>query len=197
MPNPFALRGDRRGAALIEYGLLVGLVAVVAIGSVKSLGDRVNTTFAEVNSELSSNIASSALGDGDKGPGLTDPTGAMATRFSITPEPFRSSENDVGYRPSGDMGTLHFYEGPSEKLNQFEIRRDKGHLSMQLAGNFVTELSGHRVICVDGVDLAFDDASMTYLSGDPGTTLMQWTSVTADTTGWLVEGVRIDCKIST
>jgi len=32
------LRGDDRGAALVEYGLLVGLIAVVCIGALSLFG---------------------------------------------------------------------------------------------------------------------------------------------------------------
>jgi pilus assembly protein Flp/PilA len=54
---PLFSTSTRRGAALIEYGLLVGLVAVVAIGSVSTLGEEIDGTFANVTAELSSNTA--------------------------------------------------------------------------------------------------------------------------------------------
>lgn len=41
-----------RGAGLIEYGLLAGLIAAVAIYSVSSLGLKIDSTFTKVNAEV-------------------------------------------------------------------------------------------------------------------------------------------------
>jgi pilus assembly protein Flp/PilA len=46
-----AVRKDEQGAALVEYGLLVGLIAVVCIVAITQLG-------AQVNSKLSTACAS-------------------------------------------------------------------------------------------------------------------------------------------
>lgn len=43
---------DEDGATLVEYGLLVLLIAVVAIGAVTALGAKVNTVFTTANSKL-------------------------------------------------------------------------------------------------------------------------------------------------
>ena len=43
---------DERGAALVEYALLVALIAVVAIIALTALGKGVESKFTEVNSEL-------------------------------------------------------------------------------------------------------------------------------------------------
>ena len=40
------------GAALVEYGLLVGLIAVVCIGAVTSLGTEINTKFGLIVAAL-------------------------------------------------------------------------------------------------------------------------------------------------
>lgn len=42
----------QKGASLVEYGILVGLVSVLAIGAVLSLGQRVNETFVTVGDEV-------------------------------------------------------------------------------------------------------------------------------------------------
>lgn len=47
--------GSKRGAALVEYGVLVGLIAVVSIGAVSELGQKVSKNF---------DVAASALGGG-------------------------------------------------------------------------------------------------------------------------------------
>ena len=40
------------GAALVEYGLLVGLIAVVCIVTVTNLGTNINQLFCDVNHQL-------------------------------------------------------------------------------------------------------------------------------------------------
>jgi pilus assembly protein Flp/PilA len=48
-----ALRAhSERGAAAVEYGLLVGLIAVVIIAAVTMLGAKVNATFCSVVAAL-------------------------------------------------------------------------------------------------------------------------------------------------
>ena len=47
-----------RGAALIEYGILLGLVAVVAVSSVSGLGNKVYGTFSETTDVLSNRVSS-------------------------------------------------------------------------------------------------------------------------------------------
>jgi pilus assembly protein Flp/PilA len=43
---------DERGASMVEYGLLLALIAVIAIVAVKALGGSVSTKFSTVNSNL-------------------------------------------------------------------------------------------------------------------------------------------------
>jgi pilus assembly protein Flp/PilA len=47
--------GDERGASMVEYGLLLALIAVIAIVAVKALGIGVSTKFNDVNNSLSAN----------------------------------------------------------------------------------------------------------------------------------------------
>ncbi len=41
---------EQKGASLVEYALLVALIAVVAIVAVRTLGQRVSTNFSQVAS---------------------------------------------------------------------------------------------------------------------------------------------------
>jgi pilus assembly protein Flp/PilA len=50
--NLRALIGDERGVTAIEYALIAGLVAVVIIGSVTTLGTTLSTTFTTVSAAL-------------------------------------------------------------------------------------------------------------------------------------------------
>jgi len=40
------------GAALVEYGLLVGLIAVVCLAAVQTLGTTINTVFTTIDASL-------------------------------------------------------------------------------------------------------------------------------------------------
>ena len=44
--------GNERGAALVEYALLVALIAVVCIGAITFLGNSADTKFSNVGSQL-------------------------------------------------------------------------------------------------------------------------------------------------
>lgn len=46
-------RRDDEGAALVEYGLLVGLIAVICVAAVTVLGTEVSAAFSDIASALS------------------------------------------------------------------------------------------------------------------------------------------------
>lgn len=43
---------EERGASMVEYALLVGLVTVVAVGAIKAFGGKVSTQFSKVNTQI-------------------------------------------------------------------------------------------------------------------------------------------------
>jgi pilus assembly protein Flp/PilA len=45
-------RRDEEGASLVEYGLLLGLIAVVCLGAVTLLGINVNNMFTAIANAL-------------------------------------------------------------------------------------------------------------------------------------------------
>ena len=47
------LRQDERGASMVEYGLLVALIALVAIAGVTALGTKLSKLFSDIASLLS------------------------------------------------------------------------------------------------------------------------------------------------
>jgi pilus assembly protein Flp/PilA len=47
-----AARDDDRGATMVEYGLLVALISVVAIAFIITIGDEVATAFSDVADAL-------------------------------------------------------------------------------------------------------------------------------------------------
>jgi pilus assembly protein Flp/PilA len=44
-----------RGAAMVEYSLLIALIAVVAIAAITLLGEQVSTEFSEIDSKIEAN----------------------------------------------------------------------------------------------------------------------------------------------
>lgn len=50
-----------KGAALVEYGILVGLIAVAAIAAVLLLGGSIERIFTDVASELDAAASAAAL----------------------------------------------------------------------------------------------------------------------------------------
>ena len=53
---------DDQGAAMVEYGLLVGLVAVVCIVGVTQLGTNINDVFCAINTAIANVPALVAVG---------------------------------------------------------------------------------------------------------------------------------------
>jgi pilus assembly protein Flp/PilA len=47
------LRREEQGAALVEYGMLVGLIAVICVVAVTTLGTEISTAFSAIASALS------------------------------------------------------------------------------------------------------------------------------------------------
>jgi pilus assembly protein Flp/PilA len=43
---------DEEGASMVEYGLLVALIAVICMAAVGTIGDNLNTKFTSVGAEL-------------------------------------------------------------------------------------------------------------------------------------------------
>jgi len=52
--NLFALKSDRRAVTAMEYALIAGLVAVVIVGAVTTLGTNINNIFTSIGNSLQS-----------------------------------------------------------------------------------------------------------------------------------------------
>jgi pilus assembly protein Flp/PilA len=48
----YRFRHDEEGAALVEYGMLIGLIAVICIAAVTLLGDEISNAFSAIASDL-------------------------------------------------------------------------------------------------------------------------------------------------
>ena len=51
-----SLHSDEEGATAVEYGLIIGLIAVVIIGAVVALGSVLNGIFTNVGTNLTDNV---------------------------------------------------------------------------------------------------------------------------------------------
>jgi len=47
-----AMKNKERGASLVEYGILVALIAAIAIGTVTTLGTKVNGAFNNIADQM-------------------------------------------------------------------------------------------------------------------------------------------------
>ncbi|MGX9900234.1 Flp family type IVb pilin [Arthrobacter sp. SA17] len=56
------LRRDEKGATAVEYGIMVGLIAVVIIVAVALLGTTLNTMFEEVQCRVAGKTWTAATG---------------------------------------------------------------------------------------------------------------------------------------
>ena len=65
-----ATRDDDRGATMVEYGLLVALISVVAIAFIITIGDEVATAFSDVADALTADSRRTSP-DGKSGLGRT------------------------------------------------------------------------------------------------------------------------------
>lgn len=50
------LRSDKRGATAIEYGLIAALIAVAAIGGMKSLGGGANGMWGRLDNKIADSM---------------------------------------------------------------------------------------------------------------------------------------------
>ncbi len=52
LKNMLALIRNEDGATMVEYGIMVALIAAVCIVLISTLGSKVSTAFASVNSNI-------------------------------------------------------------------------------------------------------------------------------------------------
>jgi Flp pilus assembly pilin Flp len=75
---------DEIGASLVEYALLLALIAVVAIGALVFLGHTVSNTLNNVGNTIASGTSGGGGGGGGGGPTFTDGSGASTVADTIT-----------------------------------------------------------------------------------------------------------------
>lgn len=197
-----------KGAALVEYGILVGLVAVLAIGAVTTLGEEIQGTFGTVESSLASSLASAA-GGGNTAPVVvvTPPSGpVILASVTITPQPRNPGSNfgiEIGWSqqsvdPTGSgttVGTVVAQTSGAYQIASLYTQGLNSQMRLYLAG----DVSGDDFT---GVSLSCSNGARTYdlENGDNFTADFRPLS---NTTFWLwqgldqqfVPGVDVTCSI--
>ncbi|MCC6500776.1 MAG: hypothetical protein IT313_10970 [Anaerolineales bacterium] len=80
---------SHRGQGLVEYAIIISLVAIVVVAVVLALGPKVGNTFSGINNSLNVGMGSDGGSDDDPGPG---DSGDWT---------FAANENDVVSVPTG------------------------------------------------------------------------------------------------
>lgn len=156
-------RRDTRGAALVEYGLLVGLVAVVAIGSVSRMGVEVRDTFGMIAFEMSGAIEGSTVAGGSgSGSGAGEEAGGAAAGPQGTP--VAPSAKGIIAPPPGHPSSIEAVWGEA-----YYNQRINGPLRERLPGH-PYEQQAMNALCVD-------------MGLEPYATSWTWTPKNATSTG--------------
>lgn len=135
------------GAALVEYVVLTGLVSVIAIGAVISLGEEIRDNFGTAQGELADNISDAPSTGTGPGAGTGGGTPSFDWKVASTypnpsecttvgtstvvssPPPVFSSLHTPGetcYNVDGDLGTgIYSFAGASERhIYHYSVTRD-------------------------------------------------------------------------
>lgn len=161
----FLRRGDR-GAALVEYGILVGLVAVVAIGSVSGLGRKVSATFDGTSEALSQTTIAAGAGAENGAPGDAGEQEQVADFYLALIQ--GSEANRHGYDSTHDPAYGSFerrgYDGAA--LLKFIYVKSSDNLWMAFEGDQMDFLQGKVVDCPDiKRSFTFDEADYLQVNG--------------------------------
>ena len=149
------------GAALVEYGLLGGLVAVVAIGSVSRLGSQVEESFQIVSNELAGMMEEDA----------PESRPDMYAVWTITAEANPSSGGGVGYS-NGNFGAAVTEVGSPALLERL-LTLDDGREVLSVNGDRRTEFAEDTLWC-EGVTLDLSQAQVSYIGGSADFTQYIW-----------------------
>jgi pilus assembly protein Flp/PilA len=146
------LRRKSNGASLIEYGMLVGLISVVSIGSVVATGTEVKEVFTTAETTLSDKMGT----EGAEGPGTGSPV--VNQDWAVLADyPAAGDCSDVAPDGTYDASASCFNVNTSfEAINDFSPMTAK--LTIRASGG------GMNADIIAG-----DGGSTTIVTSDPGT----------------------------
>ncbi|GAB5388767.1 MAG: hypothetical protein Alpg2KO_17350 [Alphaproteobacteria bacterium] len=106
------MRRVERGASLLSYGLVVGLIAVVALAAVTSSGSSVDRLFTDVSDTMGE---VSGDGDAEQGEAQAQPSASQAI-----PSSFASCQAVLNFDPSAVTGSYTIDpDGPGAGIDAF------------------------------------------------------------------------------
>jgi len=198
------MKGRTHGAALVEYGLLVGLIAVVAIGSVSQLGVKVEETFGQTAHALSGAVTTT----GNAGVEAENDTGGVT---APEPEPNAwdgisnweivagstsySGATILGYSPGGafTVGSLTSSSsapGAPTIMSFYTSTYDYTYVLFE--GHVMDQIDTDMVVrCDDGTELPLSTSTQIREYTGPERTMIQWRPVLIDFT----EGDSYQCGL--
>lgn len=128
-----------RGASLVEYGILTGLISVLSIGTVLSLGQETRTSFAVPTSVLDWYVG-----------GVAED---FAARYRFTAAVNPDEPSLIGFNLDGLSGTP-FGALDEATFDVFNLRSIQYHagdqeISVIMSGNTEDSAAGYEMICTD------------------------------------------------
>lgn len=178
-----------RGAALVEYGILVGLVAVVAIGAVAVLGGKVDRVFGTVQSTLASSMAGDAA---EQAPLFVSTHGGVTIAATVSPD----DPDITGYQGNHTAtphGSLVAVSGDIPGLDLFYYDAGNSRAVFIPTTDTRAVLAGKALSCEDGSTFNFDEADLIYYFGPNDNTQYRWDGVTGPS---IVDGENFTCGIA-
>lgn len=177
-----------RGAALVEYGMLVGLVAVVAIGAVSTLGQQVDRTFDVTTDALSGSL--NAAGGAEAAPvAPAEPQLVMAMTAA-------TSGVNTGYHSEQGFGSISYDQsGLGEIGALYSYGSEQTHL--WITGGRRGEFFETWALECDGQSWDFADAEFVNDNANfGGSTWVRWTQALNDNDRPIfTDGSTYNCEV--
>ena len=197
---------QNKGPALTEYGILVGLIAVLSIISVLSLGNTVQGTFSTVANTLSNRVLA-----------VTDPQTGEIVPVAPIPQPVMSftiitgnpTGPYIGYCPDSQVSApslCGFTSGgslsPAQPGDPMIVRSllwspTNGDVTFMVADDNLTYLEGGQLTCDNGIDVALGGTNTLATSSFGGLhTKFQAGTVPNSTIPTTLVGQQVTCTFS-
>lgn len=159
---------ERRGASLAEYGITVGLISAVAIGSVLLVGEDISRIFMKVESEV---------GIAGKGPPPPPPSPILMD-FQMNTWVAGSAE---GYGDTPGYGSITYNSNQIGDIWNFYYTADSDISRFEFRGEHLPEAEDWILKCGSDGDFRLGDAtSWSYATSGPpeGFTYFDWRDYT-------------------
>lgn len=188
------LRRATKGAALVEYGILVGLIAVLSIIAVLSLGTTVRSTFDSVSSTLSSNInlATTQSTPITSSTPSSAPVSIDTVAFQAVIHPTVSAIVGFSNYGSNTYGSPTSDDGYTTL--SVSTHSTNNHLFYIVQGDHIADLSGNGELltCDNGISLNMDSAAVSLYDAGGNYSYFQFDGFTGP---FLVPGSSYSCSV--